>query len=40
MHPQLAEAARYYQDIKRLYPNANISFTGHSLGGGLAWARA
>jgi hypothetical protein len=39
MHPQLAEAARYYQDIKRLHPNANISFTGHSLGGGLAAGR-
>ena len=34
--PQLLEAAKYYLDIKRQYPDATISFTGHSLGGGLA----
>ena len=36
MSPQLIDAAKYYQDIKRAYPDATISFTGHSLGGGLA----
>jgi VCBS repeat-containing protein len=35
-HPQVFEAARYYEDVKRAYPGASISFTGHSLGGGLA----
>lgn len=34
--PQLSQAAAYYQEIKAANPNANISFTGHSLGGGLA----
>lgn len=29
-------AAKYYQDIKKLYGTYDISFTGHSLGGGLA----
>ena len=33
---QLFDAAKYYLQIKSLYPNANITFTGHSLGGGLA----
>jgi len=33
---QLLLAAKYYQDIKRAYPDVLISFTGHSLGGGLA----
>ena len=36
LDPQLMLAARYYADIKRAYPEAAISFTGHSLGGGLA----
>lgn len=36
MSPQLLQAASYYQDIKQAYSNATISFTGHSLGGGLA----
>lgn len=37
MSPQLLQAAQYYEDIKRsAYPNTKISFTGHSLGGGLA----
>jgi len=33
---QLYQAAEYYLQIKALYPDAGISFTGHSLGGGLA----
>ncbi len=33
---QLYKAARYYFDIKKAHPNATITFTGHSLGGGLA----
>lgn len=33
---QLKDAAQFYQDIKRAHPGATISFTGHSLGGGLA----
>ncbi|HLA34778.1 MAG TPA: hypothetical protein VJ001_07920, partial [Rhodocyclaceae bacterium] len=33
---QLREAALYYAKIKAANPGATISFTGHSLGGGLA----
>ena len=33
---QVQQAALYYEKIKSLYHDANISFTGHSLGGGLA----
>ena len=33
---QLIQAALYYQKIKEVYQTATISFTGHSLGGGLA----
>jgi hypothetical protein len=33
---QLGEAAAYYLGMRQIYPNATISFTGHSLGGGLA----
>jgi len=33
---QLYQAAVYYLQVKALYPDAEISFTGHSLGGGLA----
>ncbi len=33
---QLMEAVQYYQTIKTQNPNAIISFTGHSLGAGLA----
>ncbi len=33
---QLVDAARYYLEVKAANPTAIISFTGHSLGGGLA----
>lgn len=33
---QLLQAAQYYLTVKRLNPSANITLTGHSLGGGLA----
>ena len=33
---QVKEAMRLYFETKAAYPEANISFTGHSLGGGLA----
>jgi hypothetical protein len=33
---QLLQAAEYYLELKELYPNAEITFTGHSLGGGRA----
>ena len=33
---QLKQAAAYYLSVKAANPNAVISFTGHSLGGGLA----
>ena len=33
---QLLDAAVYYLEVRRVYPEARISFTGHSLGGGLA----
>lgn len=33
---QLYEAAQYYLAVKEANPGATISFTGHSLGGGLA----
>ncbi|MFA7269228.1 MAG: hypothetical protein WC073_07790, partial [Sterolibacterium sp.] len=33
---QLGQAAAYYLEIKAFNPGATISFTGHSLGGGLA----
>ncbi len=33
---QLLQAAEYYMQVKAANPNATISFTGHSLGGGLA----
>ncbi len=33
---QLGQAAAYYLEIKAVNPGATISFTGHSLGGGLA----
>jgi Lipase (class 3) len=33
---QLKQALRYYLDVRKANPNATISLTGHSLGGGLA----
>jgi Lipase (class 3) len=33
---QLLQAAEYYMEIKKENPYAKITFTGHSLGGGLA----
>lgn len=33
---QIGQAAVYYEKIRQAYPDANITFTGHSLGGGLA----
>jgi hypothetical protein len=33
---QLYQAAQYYLQVKQANPTATISFTGHSLGGGLA----
>ena len=35
-YAQLREAATYYLNIKEANPDASISITGHSLGGGLA----
>ena len=36
LSPQLYQAAEYYLEVKAANPTKNISFTGHSLGGGLA----
>ncbi len=33
---QIFDAMGYYMAFKNAYPTANITFTGHSLGGGLA----
>lgn len=33
---QLSQAALFYQEVKAGNPSANITFTGHSLGGGIA----
>ncbi len=33
---QLNDAARYYLQVRNDHPDATITFTGHSLGGGLA----
>ena len=33
---QLLRAAEYFLQVKAAHPTANITFTGHSLGGGLA----
>lgn len=34
--PQIYDAMAYYFVFRAAYPTANITFTGHSLGGGLA----
>ena len=34
--PQVLDAAKFYLDVVAANPAASISFTGHSLGGGLA----
>jgi hypothetical protein len=34
--PQVVQAAEFYLDVLKAHPTANITFTGHSLGGGLA----
>ena len=34
--PQIYDAMAYYFAFRAAYPTANITFTGHSLGGGLA----
>ena len=34
--PQIYQAMAYYFAFRSAYPDANITFTGHSLGGGLA----
>jgi len=33
---QVIDAAKFYLDVLQSNPGANITFTGHSLGGGLA----
>jgi hypothetical protein len=34
--PQIFDAVAYYFSVKAAHPDANITFTGHSLGAGLA----
>lgn len=34
--PQVLDAARFYLDVVKANPGATVTFTGHSLGGGLA----
>lgn len=34
--PQVIAAIQYYADIRAAFPDAQITFTGHSLGAGLA----
>ncbi len=33
---QIVNAQKYYKEIKKQFPNSNIIFTGHSLGGSVA----
>ncbi|MGN7916262.1 calcium-binding protein [Lysobacter sp. 22409] len=36
LSPQVLQAAKFYLDMRKKNPGATITFTGHSLGGGLA----
>jgi hypothetical protein len=36
LHPQAKQAAEFYERAKQRFGVSNVTFTGHSLGGGLA----